>query len=221
MLTSAQPPRDREFIERGEMIGEVRSPFEAVERTALTWGERDALHIPVTACADYAAQPITYSYAELYEAVLSASAQWSGAAVCGRIALVLENRPEFFIHWLALNALGMVIPLNHDTEAPLLSMAAQSLWFVWKSTCPHVADLRRFVRQHSRVTPDGISSPHWVASLSIKGMTTILNARSCTPQGAQVNPRDAFFLTIILCSKGFGTDAWVATSACSQVVSGY
>ena len=41
MLTSAQPPRDREFIERGEMIGEVRSPFEAVERTALTWGERD------------------------------------------------------------------------------------------------------------------------------------------------------------------------------------
>ena len=155
MLTSAQPPRDREFIERGEMIGEVRSPFEAVERTALTWGERDALHIPVTACADYAAQPITYSYAELYEAVLSASAQWSGAAVCGRIALVLENRPEFFIHWLALNALGIsVIPLNHelrDEEIPyyLEHGGAVALVCLEKHFARMSRICGRFVRQHS------------------------------------------------------------------------
>ena len=164
MLTSAQPPRDREFIERGEMIGEVRSPFEAVERTALTWGERDALHIPVTACADYAAQPITYSYAKLYEAVLSASAQWSGAAVCGRIALVLENRPEFFIHWLALNALGIsVIPLNHelrDEEIPYYLEHGGAVALVCLEK--HFARMSRICGGLSDsipcVTPDGISS---------------------------------------------------------------
>ena len=32
-----------------------------------------------------------------------------------RVALLLENRPEFFLHYLALNALGTsVVPINPD-----------------------------------------------------------------------------------------------------------
>ena len=34
------------------------------------------------------------------------------------VALLLENRPEFFWHWLALNALGVAImPINPDLRA--------------------------------------------------------------------------------------------------------
>ena len=34
------------------------------------------------------------------------------------VALLLENRPEFFWHWLALNALGVsIMPINPDLRA--------------------------------------------------------------------------------------------------------
>ena len=35
-----------------------------------------------------------------------------------RVGLLLENRPDFFLHWFALNALGVgVVPINNDMRA--------------------------------------------------------------------------------------------------------
>ncbi len=35
-----------------------------------------------------------------------------------RAGLLLENRPDFFLHWFALNALGVgVVPINNDMRA--------------------------------------------------------------------------------------------------------
>ena len=35
-----------------------------------------------------------------------------------RAGLLLENRPDFFLHWFALNALGVgVVPINNDLRA--------------------------------------------------------------------------------------------------------
>lgn len=101
---------------------EATSPFEAVKLSAAMYGDNDAIHIPLTACSEYAEQAITYTYQALIDAVLDAVTLWAATGVNGRVALVLENRPEFFIHWLALNALGLsVIPLSHelgDEEIP-------------------------------------------------------------------------------------------------------
>ncbi len=77
--------------------------------------DHDALHIPAQACKHYASKGITYTYSELDTAVTLATDCWRQTGVGGRIALVLENRAEFFIQWLALNALGVsVIPINHE-----------------------------------------------------------------------------------------------------------
>jgi acyl-CoA synthetase (AMP-forming)/AMP-acid ligase II len=39
-----------------------------------------------------------------------------------RAGLLLENRPDFFLHWFALNALGVgVVPINNDMRAAELS----------------------------------------------------------------------------------------------------
>ena len=55
------------------------------------------------------------SYAEAWERTQALIGEFSGIADGGpqRVALLLENRPEMFLHWLALNALGIsAAPLN-------------------------------------------------------------------------------------------------------------
>ena len=55
------------------------------------------------------------SYAKAWERTQALIGEFSGIADGGpqRVALLLENRPEMFLHWLALNALGIsAAPLN-------------------------------------------------------------------------------------------------------------
>ena len=60
---------------------------------------------------------VEYSYAEVRREVLRLK-ELFGAAGYGpghRVALLLENRPEFFFHYLALNGLGCgIVPINPD-----------------------------------------------------------------------------------------------------------
>lgn len=93
----------------------VRSPREAITLSAQRFPEHEVLHIPLTACEHYHASAISWRYQALDAAINSAQAAWAKSGVSGRVALMLENRPAFFIQWLALNALGVsVIPLNHE-----------------------------------------------------------------------------------------------------------
>lgn len=98
------------------------SPWEVLSDSAARFACSDALHIPAAACQHYSDHAITLSYEELASQVEHTTQAWAETGVQGRVALVLENRPEFFFHWLALNALGIsVIPINHemsDDEIP-------------------------------------------------------------------------------------------------------
>jgi len=103
------------------------SPREALAQSAAKFPRHEALHIPATACAHYAPEgdvpaAISLTYEELEAAVTRGTEIWAGTGINGRVALVLENRVEFFVQWLALNALGIsVIPINHempDEEIP-------------------------------------------------------------------------------------------------------
>ena len=93
----------------------ARSPAEVIDLAVEHYSEHDALHIPLAACASYSPSAITLNYRELAAGMNEAAAAWAGLGLRGRVALVLENRLEFFIHWLALNRLGnSVIPVNHE-----------------------------------------------------------------------------------------------------------
>lgn len=78
------------------------------------------LHVPPVTGALYGTGEQTLSYAAV-QAEVNAVAQHYRAAGLGhgdRVALMLENRPVFFTHFLALNGLGVsIVPIYHELPA--------------------------------------------------------------------------------------------------------
>ena len=84
-------------------------------RTATAHADRDFLHIPATACRDYADSALTLTYRQAGERVAQLVTQLhrAGYQPGHRVALALDNRAEFFLHFLALARLGVsIVPLN-------------------------------------------------------------------------------------------------------------
>ncbi|MEQ9462719.1 MAG: AMP-binding protein, partial [Haliea sp.] len=98
-------------------INQVTSVFEYFCKSASTYPEADFLHVPYEACKDYSSTSIEMTYAEAYDYVKRVQAWYesSGIKPGHRVALSLENRPVFFIHFLALNAIDVsIVPINPD-----------------------------------------------------------------------------------------------------------
>ena len=77
--------------------------------------ERAFLVIPPSAAKTYAHAGVTLTYGALRERVEALSRRYARAGYGHghRVAILLENRPAFVEHWLALNALGVsVVPVN-------------------------------------------------------------------------------------------------------------
>src|SRR3989454_1070892 len=75
------------------------------------------LGAPPAAGRAYHPDGIELTYAQTRDAVLTLRDRYTGAGYGHghRVALLLENRPEFFFHYLALNALGCsIVPINPD-----------------------------------------------------------------------------------------------------------
>ena len=152
-----------------------RSPWEAVSQASEQYPDNDAVHIPLTACQAYVDASeyrdgdgaITLTYRTLNEAIHTAIAFWSATGVNGRVALVLENRPEFFIHWLALNALGTsVIPINHempDSEIPYYLEHGEAVAIC--SLPDHLERMRQVANTLS--TPIPVVSPDQLQTLNL------------------------------------------------------
>ncbi len=95
----------------------MRSPFLAFEAKAKAKPHTIFLKAPESAALPYAPEGFRISYGDAFEAVLALRARFreSGFGAGSRIALLLENRPDFFFHWLALNSLGVsIVPINPD-----------------------------------------------------------------------------------------------------------
>ena len=87
----------------------------AFEITAAAWPSRDFLHIPADACRDYADGSLTLSYGEARARIeaLASRLRTAGYGPGHRVALALDNRPEFFLYFLALAKVGVsIVPLN-------------------------------------------------------------------------------------------------------------
>jgi acyl-CoA synthetase (AMP-forming)/AMP-acid ligase II len=68
------------------------------------------------------AQTLSYGDALIEVERLAAIYRAAGYGHGHRAGLMLENRPAFFLHWLALNALGVsVVPINTDMRAAELN----------------------------------------------------------------------------------------------------
>jgi acyl-CoA synthetase (AMP-forming)/AMP-acid ligase II len=91
--------------------------YEAFRRSARHYPENDFLCVLPQTAVKYSIEPRCYSYADAVREVdgLAGRYRAAGLGIGHRVGLMLENRPAFFFHWLALNALGAsVVPLNPE-----------------------------------------------------------------------------------------------------------
>src|SRR5712672_309788 len=67
---------------------------------------------------DIAAGELSYRHVQATVERLSGAYRQAGYGHGHRVGVLLENRPDFFLHWFALNALGVsVVPINPELRA--------------------------------------------------------------------------------------------------------
>jgi acyl-CoA synthetase (AMP-forming)/AMP-acid ligase II len=149
--------------------------YEAFRRTVRTYPANEFLCVLPHTAGRYGITARSYSYTEAAEEVeaLKSRYQAAGFGHGHRAGLLLENRPAFFFHWLALNGLGVsVVPINSEWRSAELEYLIQhSEIVVAVATAERVADLTRSAANAERplvvVTPDlaGIREPPTTAPL--------------------------------------------------------
>src|SRR3954451_7322585 len=92
-----------------------RSPSDAFAAAATRRPDAPFLLAPASAQLPYAPDGFNIAYGAFTTQVdrLRAESAAAGYGRGARVPLLLENRPVFFLYWLALNALGgSIVPIN-------------------------------------------------------------------------------------------------------------
>src|SRR5262245_47284273 len=98
--------------------------YESFAASAGRWPDRPFLAVTAGTAAAYgiAVREFTYREVATEAARLRSGYHEVGFRHGDRAGLLLDNRPEFLIHWLAFNALGVsVVPINPDWRADELA----------------------------------------------------------------------------------------------------
>lgn len=103
-----------------QRTGDLESPWDALKAQAGARPDAIFLRFPMAAELPYARGGGVFTYAEAFGKAEGIRRRFAkagyGHGAC--VALLLENRPEFFWYWLALNALGVsIMPINPDLRA--------------------------------------------------------------------------------------------------------
>ncbi len=99
--------------------GASGSVFELFRRSADQYADHDLLVIPDRLAQSWELQSPSYTYSQTRTIVAQLTDRYmsAGYGPGHRVALLLENRPAFFFHYLALNAIGAsVVPVNPDYQ---------------------------------------------------------------------------------------------------------
>ena len=91
--------------------------FDVFAKTARSAPRHPFLCAPPAPGRGYHPDGVEFTYEQTLEASLTLREIYgtAGYGLGHRVALLLENRPEFFFHFLALNALGVsIVPVNPD-----------------------------------------------------------------------------------------------------------
>jgi acyl-CoA synthetase (AMP-forming)/AMP-acid ligase II len=94
--------------------------FDAFARAAAKHAQRPFLAVTAETAAAYGIAAAEFNYAPALEIVgdLRETYGAKGYGPGHRVGLLLDSRPDFFWHWLALNALGVsIVPINRDLRA--------------------------------------------------------------------------------------------------------
>ena len=139
------------------MSGTAHTVFEAFMVTAVAAPDNVFLCAPPAAGRGYHPDGVEFTYGQTRDAALGLRDVYAGAGYGHghRVALLLENRPEFFFHYLALNALGAgIVPINpdhrHDEMAYQMEHSEADLAVVLAS---RVGDLEAVARERSKPLP--------------------------------------------------------------------
>ena len=95
----------------------MNSVFELFQATTARRPDAPFLCVPARAQRDYCSEGAEFSYQSILEQAMATARTYTEAGYGHghRVALLLENRPEFFVQYLALNSLGVtIVPVNPD-----------------------------------------------------------------------------------------------------------
>ena len=112
--------RERAKPEQLTGIGKSPSVFRAFAAAVASWADRPFYHVPLHAAKAYSASAIEWTYGQAGKRVAELARRYAlaGLPPGQRVALLLGNRAEFFLHYLAINSLGAaVVPLSAEATA--------------------------------------------------------------------------------------------------------
>jgi len=95
----------------------VRAAFEAA---AEQHADKSFISVPTATANAYGIAAHDLSYGQAHAAIgrLTDAYRRAGYGHGHRLGVLLENRPDFFLHWFALNTLGVsLVPINPDMRA--------------------------------------------------------------------------------------------------------
>ncbi len=119
--------------------------FGRFERTAERFAARPFLAVLPETAAAYGIEAGEIGYGEALRRVreLADGYRSAGYGAGHRVGLLLQNRPEFVVHWLALNAVGAsIVPINPDLRAAELEyLVSHSEMLLAVSNAGRIGDL--------------------------------------------------------------------------------
>ena len=89
--------------------------YNEFEKAVASYGDHAFLHIPRQATTAYSDAAVDLTYQQAFDEVQSLRTQYqaAGYGLGQRVAIMLDNRAEYFVHFLALNSLGVgIVPVN-------------------------------------------------------------------------------------------------------------
>ena len=121
--------------------------YGAFRRAAAIHADRPFLCTPPQPAASDGTEPRELTYAAAHGSIEELRARYAGAGYGQghRVGLLLESRPEFFLHWIGLNALGVsVVPISADWRASELEYVIGHSEMCAAVALPsHIPDLAR------------------------------------------------------------------------------
>jgi acyl-CoA synthetase (AMP-forming)/AMP-acid ligase II len=172
--------------------------FQAFTATARAAPDNVFLCAPPAAGRAYHPDGIEVTYGQTRDEVLALREVYAAAGYGHghRVALLLENRPEFMFHYLALNALGAgIVPVNPDyRHDEMLYQMEHSETELAVAIGSRVADLEAVARERARPLPvvaaerlpSSLPTPRAAARAGKPGLDT---ETACSiPPGPRVGP---------------------------------
>lgn len=101
------------------MKNSFKDVYSAFRAGAARWSDRPFLHIPLEAASAYSPSAVDLTYGEADRRISQLIHEYTanGMGRGHRVATLLDNRVDFFLHYLALNSLGAsLVPLNAEAS---------------------------------------------------------------------------------------------------------